>query len=159
MDVERREGGLKTPEMGGTSVETEPAAPKEATVERGTSQDTVALAARLQEAERAARATKEMKDPLLVRIEAILSEGLSDEYATLSPEKKRVFREEGEELSVWLHGAIATGKVKAHEVLKRIEHWLLVIEAKDRSSPWLLQEAYIRARRILKDLMYQEMGH
>lgn len=158
MDVERREGGIKTPEKMSTSVEIEPTVSQEAAVERDPAQE-AALAQRRQEAERAARATREMKDPLLVRIEAILSEGLSDEYATLSPEKKKAFKEEGERLSTWLHSALATGTVTAHEVLTRLEAWLLVIEGKDRASPWLLQEAYIRARRVMKDLMHQEMGH
>lgn len=158
MDVERREGGLKTPEMTGAAVEIEPTAPREAVVERDPAQE-AALAERRQEAERAARATREMKDPLLVRIESLLSEGLSDEYATLSPEKKKAFKEEGERLSVWLHDALASGKITAHEVLTRLETWLLVIEGKDRSSPWLLQEAYIRARRVMKDFMHKEMGH
>lgn len=158
MDVERREGVAKTPEMIGAEVKNETAAPQEVVIERDPAQD-AELAARRQEIERAARATKEMKDPLLVRIEAILSEGLSDEYAALSPEKKKAFKEEGEKLSQWLHGALATGKVTAHEVLAHLETWLLVIEGKDRSSPWLLQEAYIRARRIMKDLAHQEIGH
>lgn len=110
-------------------------------------------------AEHAARASGEMKDALLVRVESLLSEGLAGEYAKLSSEKKPIFKEEGEELALWLHGAITQGTVKPHKVLERIEKWLLIIEERKRFEPWLVQEAYIRARRALRSIQVEEVGH
>lgn len=158
MDVERREGMLRGAEKGGAGLPASssgrtPEAPREASDTR------VSIDIHRKAALNAARASREMKDPILVRIESVLSDGLAGEYAKLSAEKKAAFKAEGEELSVWLHEAAVSGKIKPHKVLAHIERWLLIIEAKDRSSPWLLQEAYVRARRIVKDLMYSTMGH
>lgn len=118
-----------------------------------------AVAERRRAAENAARTHGEMKDQLLVRVESLLSEGLADEYAALSKDQKDAFRKEGETLALWLHGALSSGSVKPHKVLDRLERWLLIIEGKDRHAPWLIQEAYIRARRVLQEEMYNEKGH
>lgn len=117
------------------------------------------VAERLKAAEKAARATREMEDHLLVRIEELLSHGLADEYAALSHEKKQEFKRAGEQLARWLRTACAQGTVRPHGVLTRLENWLLIIEEKDRASPWLLQEAYTRARRIMKEVLSSEKGH
>ncbi len=114
---------------------------------------------RMQAAERAAQTTGAMKSADLVRIEEMLSHGLADEYATLSPEKKRLFRQEGEALALWLDEVFRTRSARSHEVLARIERWLLIIENKDRASPWLLQEAYVKARGLLMQMMYTEKGN
>lgn len=116
------------------------------------------VAAQRKEAERLARAAREMKDPLLTRIENVLSEGLADEYATLGQKEKQLFKTEGEALAGWLRHAAIQGKVRPHEVLKRMEKWLLIIERKSHAPYWLLQEAYIRARRVLRTMMHEEQG-
>lgn len=158
MDVERREGAPRSPETGAQSAgvasspERAPDAPREA------EDDAAALESRRQAAAQAARASREMKDPALKRIELMLSAGLGDEYAKLGKEKD-AFRKEGEELAQWLYQAAARGSLSSHEVLKRMEHWLLIIEARDRASDWLLQEAFTRSRRILRELRSHEMGH
>ncbi|MEK9156790.1 MAG: hypothetical protein AAB448_01485 [Patescibacteria group bacterium] len=159
MDVERLKVGEKGPETYESDNGAETATV--AGVDRQQSEQDVAaaVAERKSAVEHAARSRREMKDPLLVRIESLLADGLADEYATLSPDKKQAFKQEGEALAVWLHSALANGTAKPHEVLMRLEGWLLIIEGKDRSSPWLLQEAYVRARRALEYMMYTEKGH
>lgn len=159
MDVERLKMGEKGPETREQSGEAEAAVATERAPQQSEQDVAAAVAERKRAAEHAARSRQEMKDPLLVRIESLLSDGLADEYTTLSPDKKQAFKQEGEALAVWLHGALANGAAKPHEVLMRLEKWLLIIEGKDRSSPWLLQEAYVRARRALKDMMHTEKGH
>lgn len=159
MDVERLKMGEKGPETPEQRGEAEAVAAAERAPQQSEQDVAAAVAERKKAVEHAARSRKEMKDPLLVRIESLLSDGLADEYATLSPDKKQAFKQEGEVLAVWLHGALASGAAKPHEVLTRLEKWLLIIEGKDRSSPWLLQEAYVRTRRALKDMMHTERGH
>jgi hypothetical protein len=159
MDVERREGAMRASEMGGAGTGSAPLPERAQKAPREAVDTAVGIDARRKAALNAARASREMKDPLLVRIEAALSDGLATEYAKLSVEKKAAFKAEGEKLSAWLHEAAASGRIKPHEVLAHLERWLLIIEAKDRSSPWLLQEAYVRARRMVKELMYNSMGH
>lgn len=159
MDVERLEMGEKSPETRGVAPESQQPLKAESATIQQEENIASAVAERRRAVENAARTTREMKDPLLVRVESLLSEGLADEYAALSGEKKKSFREEGEVLATWLKSAIARGAVKPHQVLARIEHWLLIIEEKDRHAPWLLQDAYIRARRVLNEEMYNEKGH
>jgi hypothetical protein len=159
MDVERLKMGENSPETRDQRGEAEVATAAERAPQQSEQDVTAAVAERKRAVEHAARSRQEMKDPLLVRIESLLSDGLADEYATLSPDKKQAFKQEGEALAVWLHGALASGAAKPHEVLMRLEKWLLIIEGKNRHSPWLLQEAYVRARRALKDMMYTQIGH
>ncbi len=159
MDVERLEMGEKSPETPEQYGEVEAVAATERAPQQSEQDVEAALAERKRAVEHAARSRQEMKDPLLVRIESLLSDGLADEYATLSPDKKQAFKQEGEALAVWLHSALASGAAKPHEVLVRLEKWLLIIEGKNRHSPWLLQEAYVRTRRALKDMMYNQRGH
>lgn len=159
MDTERQEMAKKGPETRGVAPESQRPLEAERVAVQQEKDTASAVAERKKAAESAARATREMKDPLLVRVESLLSEGLADEYATLSPGKKQAFKQEGEMLAVWLHHALAKGDVKPHEVLARLEKWLLIIEGKDRSSPWLIQEAYVRARRAMREMKYEHIGH
>ncbi len=122
-------------------------------------QDTEAMVrARTQEAERAARATQEMKDPVLQKVEFLLSDGLADEFVALNSTQKAAFKEEGEKLAVWLHDALTQDRVRPHLVLSHIEKWLLIIQARDRAEYWLRQEAYIRARRAMREMMSNEQN-
>lgn len=159
MDVERKEGGLRASEMEGEMPKYAAPVQERGAVAPPEASSDASIEARRQAAARAARPAREMKDQLLTRIEATLSEGLADEYATLSPKQKQEFKQSGERLAQWLHEEVANGKISPHHVLSRLEDWLLIIEAKDRSSPWLLQEAYVRARRIMKDFVYPTRGH
>lgn len=159
MDVERLKIGENGHETRGEGGEAEMVATVERAPQQSGQDVGVAVAERKRAVEHAARSRQDMKDPLLVRIESLLSDGLADEYATLSSDKKQAFKKEGEDLAVWLHGALVSGAAKPHEVLMRLERWLLIIEGRDRSSPWLRQEAYIRARRALKDMMHVKIGH
>jgi len=159
MDVERFKIGENSPETRnqGSRVEADAVAER---ASQQPEQDTAdAVAERRRILERAAPATRELKSPLLVRMESLLSEGLASEYVALSKDKKEPFRKEGEVLALWLESVIASGSVKPHEVLSRLERWLLIIEGKDRHAPWLVQEAYVRARRVLKEMMHTQIGH
>jgi hypothetical protein len=118
-----------------------------------------AIALQKAEAIRVSRSGKDMPDPLLVRIDTLLSEGLRDEYTALSQDEKQAFKKEGDALAAWLHDAVGSGRVKSHDVLTRIERWLLIIEGRNRAAPWLLQEAFIRARRVLNEFMSNDVGH
>lgn len=139
-------GDIRAPEL--PSEEKERAALAEAQAER--------LRA---DAARVAHSVREMKDPIVAKIEEILSHGLGAEYALLNQAQKDAFRQEGEELALWLRDAVTQGKVQPHKLLQRMEHWLLMIEAKDRFEPWLLKEAYKRVRQVLRGVMYEERGH
>lgn len=159
MEVERSAGGEKSPEIRDQSGGAEAVAVTERTPQQPEQDVAVLVAQRRNAVEHAARPPQEMKSPMLRRIETVLSEGLAREYAALSENKREPFRNEGEQLAVWLEGALASGKVKPHEVLARMEHWLLILEGKDRYEHWLLQEAYNRTRRVMKEMMYSEIGH
>jgi hypothetical protein len=159
MEAERRErmeGGGENPEI---RVQTKTLDRQERTLPSAEENVDAQVAERLKAAEKAARATREMEDHLLVRIEELLSHGLADEYAALTQEKKQEFKREGEQLARWLRTACAQGSVKSHEVLTRLETWLLIIEGKDRASPWLLQEAFTRARRLMREIVSSKKGH
>lgn len=159
MEVERLNMGENTPEIheqGGVARAV--AAAEQAPLQ--SEQDVAAeLAHRRSAVERAARSPREMKSPRLQRIEAALSKGLAEEYAALPENKKESFRQEGERLALWLEGALAGGTLKHHEVLTRMEHWLLTLEGRNCSEHWLLQEAFVRTRSMLREIVSSEFGH
>lgn len=88
------------------------------------------------------------KDPILVDIENLLSEDLTDMYLSLPDEKKIAFRKKGEEVAVKIQEMVHTGKIKAIKILEMIRDWLQMIPGVNKF--FLEQEVKIKADKMIK---------
>ena len=102
-------------------------------------------------AEQAAASAPVQKDEVHERIERWLAAGLADEYKALTPEKKTLFKKGGESVASFIRGAVSRHSIKTHELLKRVEKWLLTIADRERNPWWLKQEALIKSKGIMDD--------
>ncbi len=91
------------------------------------------------------------KDPLLTKIEAILSENLGDIYTQLPADKREAFRVKGEETAGKIHDILGSAKVKVHKILELISDWLGLIPGVN--VYFLRQEAKIKLDKLMD---YQE---
>lgn len=87
------------------------------------------------------------KDPDLVVIENILSEGLADLYRAMPPEIREKFKIEGEVVAGKIKQMIASAKVQAKKILALIRDWLRIIPSVNRF--FLEQESKIKTDKIL----------
>ncbi len=87
------------------------------------------------------------KDPVLVVIEQILSDGLGDLYHEMSPAAQEKFKVKGEETASKIQQMIASARVQARLILKLIRDWLRVIPGVNRF--FLEQESKIKTDKIL----------
>ncbi len=87
------------------------------------------------------------KDPLVLRIEDILSERLDDVYKNLSPDVKVTFKAKGEDVAKTIQTWIAQAKLVARHVLKLIRSWLLLVPNVNRY--FLEQESKIKTDKIM----------
>ncbi len=91
--------------------------------------------------------TAEPKDELTAEIEDVLSEDLGDLYKTLSGEKKREFKAEGEKTAGIIRKMIAHGKFHGHRILGLIVKWLKLIPGVNKF--FLEQESKIKVDKIM----------
>ncbi len=82
------------------------------------------------------------------QIDQILSEGLSDIYLSLSPQKQAEFRQGGEATVKKINILLSQAKVKVKQVLDLIKRWLAIIPGVNKF--FLEQEAKIKADKIMK---------
>lgn len=134
-------------------------APKETEREREAEQERYELEARQGDARLEARpavraqsststqTTSGTKDGVLDGVEDILSDGLAGLYATFPEDRKKKFKEKGEEVALKIRAMIIDGKVRVHRFLQLIREWLRMIPGVNKF--FLEQEAKIKADRLL----------
>jgi len=81
-------------------------------------------------------------------IEKILEAGLEDIYLSLSPEKQREFKMEGEKTTREINILLNKTKINIGKIIALIRRWLLVIPGINKF--FLEQEAKIKADEIVK---------
>jgi hypothetical protein len=91
----------------------------------------------------AAPAVKQQK-----QIEKALAKGLDDIYLNLAPEKRKQFKQAGEETAAKINKLLAKVKVNLGAIVKLIRKWLSLIPGINKY--FLEQEAKIKADEIIK---------
>ncbi len=81
-------------------------------------------------------------------IDAFLSEGLSETFLAMSPEKQKVFKAEGEKTAKKINILLDATKVNVNKIIDLIKKWLKLIVGINRF--FLDQEAKIKADKIVK---------
>lgn len=81
-------------------------------------------------------------------IDKILSDGLEDIYLQMTPEKRREFKQVGEETVQVINQMMSQTKVKIQKIIELIIKWLAIIPGVNKF--FLEQEAKIRTDKILK---------
>ncbi len=94
------------------------------------------------------RNIKEEKIRQMKEIDNILAEGLEDIFLNMVPEKQKVFKKTGEEITVKINQLLSKSKVKVEQIVNLIKKWLGLIP--DVNTYYLTQEAKIKADKILK---------
>lgn len=94
------------------------------------------------------RNIKEEKMRQMKEIDNILAEGLEDVFLNMSPEKQKIFKKTGEEITVKINYLMGKTKVKVEQIVNLIRKWLGLIP--NVNSYYLTQEAKIKADKILK---------
>ncbi len=88
------------------------------------------------------------KDPVLGKIEDVLSADLTDVFLGMSPDKQAEFKRTGEETAGKIRVMLEGAKVNAKKIFSLIREWLKLIPGVNRF--FLEQEAKIRTDKILK---------
>ena len=89
---------------------------------------------------------KLIKDPHLIEVEKVLSEGLAETYQNLPPQIQIKFRKQGEQIAQIICQMIETARVQIKKITKLIYNWLKIIPGINRL--FLEQEAKIKADKI-----------
>jgi len=97
---------------------------------------------------RKAVATKTPQQLRDEQIDAILSDGLTDIYLSLSPKKQAEFRAGGEETVKKISSLLSQAKIKIKQIVDIIKRWLSIIPGINKF--FLEQEAKIKAEKIIK---------
>lgn len=87
------------------------------------------------------------KDPVTVRVESVMEEGLKDAYLSMTPALQQRFKVHGENVARQLTGMLKTLKVLPGKVLDLIRGWLKMIPGVN--AFFLIQEAKIKTDKIL----------
>lgn len=88
------------------------------------------------------------KGKVRVAIEEVLQEDLKDVYAKMPADKKKIFRQKGEETASKIEILVKKTKINAAKILDLIKRWLGVIPGVNKF--FLEQEAKIKADKILQ---------
>ncbi len=83
-----------------------------------------------------------------IEIDACLSEGLSETFLAMSPEKQRIFKTEGENTVKKINILLDATKININKIIDLIKKWLKLITGINRF--FLDQEAKIKADKIVK---------
>lgn len=89
---------------------------------------------------------KPQKDALLIEVEAVLSENISEIYKQLPEQKKALFRQTGEHVAAQVTQMIKGGIMQIKKILQWIRSWLMIIPGVN--TFFLEQEAKIKADKI-----------
>lgn len=87
------------------------------------------------------------RDPVTVRIEKILEDGVGDAYNRLSPIAKQEFKLKGEQTANKIRDLLKSTHVKVKKVFQLILEWLKLLPGINRF--FLEQEAKIKTDRII----------
>lgn len=93
-------------------------------------------------------ATAAPKSEARQEIEALLSEGLTDIYQTMTPQQQEVFRQKGEEAATAIEQMMTGFKASARKVVDVIRAWLSTIPGVNKF--FLEQESKLKTDEILK---------
>lgn len=83
-----------------------------------------------------------------IQIDACLSEGLNETFLAMTPDKQKLFKEEGEVTVKKINILLDATKVNVSKIVKLIKHWLGLITGINRF--FLDQEAKIKADKIVR---------
>ena len=86
------------------------------------------------------------KDPQMIAIESILSDGLADVYRQMPLKKQAAFRRKGEEVALRVQKAMRSAHFAIRKVLGWVRAWLKLIPGV--SKIYLEQEAKIKADKL-----------
>jgi len=89
-----------------------------------------------------------VKDPELVEIETILSEGLENLYKELPDNRRAEFKQKGEETASAIRALLSSAKVKVTKIVALIVKWLKMIPGVNKF--FLEQESKIKADKLLE---------
>lgn len=124
--------------------ETKPEQPPE-TSEKEKSETPPKAAPRPAQEEPTAQPTR---DPVLIKIENELEDGLWESYRQMPPDLRTKFKQEGERVAKAVRDGMATGKLTARKVVEIITEWLKMIPGVNK---WFLrQEAKIKTDALLR---------
>ncbi len=87
------------------------------------------------------------KDPVTIKIEHILEEGLNDAYQELTPVQKQEFKIKGEETAWKIRNLLKDSHIKIKQIFRLLVEWLKMLPGINRF--FLEQEAKIKADRII----------
>ncbi|TSC84934.1 MAG: Uncharacterized protein G01um101413_318 [Parcubacteria group bacterium Gr01-1014_13] len=87
------------------------------------------------------------KDPVMVKIEKIMEEGLNDSYQRLSPVAKQEFKLKGEQAASQIRELLKSTHVKVKKILRLILDWLRILPGINHF--FLEQEAKIKTDKII----------
>lgn len=88
------------------------------------------------------------KDPVVIKVEKIMEEGLGALYDSLPEQGKPLFKKKGEEAAREISAMIKSLKVKAAKIVRLIRDWLMTIPKANKF--FLEQEAKIKTDKILE---------
>lgn len=77
------------------------------------------------------------RDPVLMKVERELEEGLWDAYKTMPAQARQRFKAEGEQVAKVIREGMATGSLVAKNVIKLIMDWLKLIPGVNK---WFLRQ-------------------
>lgn len=81
-------------------------------------------------------------------IDAFLSDGLSETFLAMSPDKQKIFKDEGEKTAKKINVLLDATKINLNKIVDLIRRWLSLITGVNRF--FLDQEAKIKADKIIK---------
>lgn len=87
------------------------------------------------------------KDPVMVKIEKIMEDGLNDSYQRLSPVAKQEFKLKGEQTASEVGELLKSSHIKVKKILHLILDWLKMLPGVN--SFFLEQEAKIKTDKII----------
>lgn len=92
------------------------------------------------------RAAPTQKDPVLVQIESVLEEDLTDMFLAMPPDAQARFKKVGEDTAQQIKVLLEQTKVNFHKIFSLIKQWLKLIPGVNRF--FLEQEAKIKTDKI-----------
>lgn len=81
-------------------------------------------------------------------IDTLLSDGLSETFLAMSPDKQKIFKDEGEQTAKKINVLLDATKINLNKIVDLIRRWLSLITGVNRF--FLDQEAKIKADKIIK---------
>lgn len=87
------------------------------------------------------------RDPVTIRIEKIMEDGVGDAYSRLSPIARQEFKLKGEQTAVKIRELLKSTHVKVKKIFQLILNWLKLLPGVNRF--FLEQEAKIKTDRII----------